>query len=339
MRTLWVALALSAFAIAACTTSVEHGSLTPRSPDEVWEREFARAQRFEGGRMFADAERHYLRALDAGRVFDSGDPRVLRTRLSLADLYTVQGRIADAEAQYVEVIRRQRITYGDSSEATADSLNRLGVLLADDDRAPEALPMFEESLRIRARRYGPDHPSTIATAQNLAAAYHVVGRYGEAEALYVRSLEAYEGMGEKVLGLASVTQNNLARLYRSMGRGSEAESLHLHAISLSIEVNGPKNPNVAIFSHDLANLLAEQERYPAAEAHYKTAIRLFISNYGRVNEPLRSTLIDYAAMLRADGQDHEAASYEASAAEIASRLDRAAAAGAHSNSQRQSKSR
>jgi tetratricopeptide (TPR) repeat protein len=311
------ALACCAFAALACTSAIEHSSLRPKDPEAIWEREYTRAQRFESGRMFDEAERHYRRALDAGRSFDIGDQRVLQTRLALADLYIVLGRVGDAEEQYGEVIRQQRAAYGDTNEATADSLNRLGVLFADDGRASDALPLFEESLRVRARLYGPDHPSTVATMQNLASAYHEVGRYEEAEKLYVRALEAYEKKGDAYLGVASVAQNNLACLYRSMGRGSQAESLHLHAIALSIEINGPKNPNVAIFSRDLANLFAEQERYRAAEARYKIAMQVFVANYGNTHEELRRTLLDYAAMLRAEGREREAGQMEASAAEIA----------------------
>jgi len=95
---------------------------------------------------------------------------------------------------------------------------------------------------------------------------------------------------------------------------------------LSIEINGPKNPNVAIFSRDLANLLAEQERYRAAEARYKAAMPLFIASYGRTHEQVRQTLADYAAMLRAEGRDEEAASVEAAVAEITATLERASAA-------------
>ncbi len=307
----------------ACTTSVEHASLQPKSQDAVWEREYGRARRFESGRMFEEAERHYERALDAGRAFAIGDQRVLQTRLALADLYIVQGRIDDAERQFVEVIRRQRAAYGENNEAIADSLNRLGVLLADDGRASEALSLFEESLRLRARIYGPEAPPTVATMQNLASAYREVGRYAEAEKLYMLALTAYEGMGEEFLGVASVTQNNLAVLYRSMGRGNEAESMHLHAIALSIEVNGPRNPNVAIFSRDFANLLAEQERYRVAEARYKVAIQIFIANYGRTSEAVRQTMVAYAAMLRAEGRQQEAASMAAAAVQIEEELRRA----------------
>jgi tetratricopeptide (TPR) repeat protein len=317
------ALACCTLVAFACTSAVEHRSLRPTDPEQVWDREFARARRFESGRMFDEAERHYLRALDAGRSFALGDQRVLQTHLALADLYTVLGRVGDAEAQYVEVIGQQRVAYGDTNEATADSLNRLGVLFADDGRASEALPLFEESLRVRAVLYGPDHPSTVATLQNLAAAYHEVGRYEEAEKLYLRALEAYETQGEQYLGVASVAQNNLACLYRSMGRGSRAESLHLHAIALSIEINGPRNPNVAIFSRDLANLLAEQQRYRAAEARYKTAMQIFVASYGHTHAELRRTLLDYAAMLRAEGRDREAGKLEVSAVEIDEALRRA----------------
>ena len=60
---------------------------------------------------------------------------------------------------------------------------------------------------------GKEHPDTLASVNNLAALYHAQGRYGEAEPLFKRALEA----SERVLGkehpdtLASV--NNLAALY------------------------------------------------------------------------------------------------------------------------------
>ena len=72
---------------------------------------------------------------------------------------------------------------------------------------------------------GQEHPDTLTSVNNLALLYQAQGRYGEAEPLYRRALEARE----RVLGpehpetLTSV--NNLALLYRAQGRYGEAEPL------------------------------------------------------------------------------------------------------------------
>ncbi|MFB9236245.1 tetratricopeptide repeat protein, partial [Plantactinospora siamensis] len=63
-------------------------------------------------------------------------------------------------------------------------------------RLGEAIPLYEATLVARERVLGEEHPDTLASRNNLAAAYQAAGRLGEAIPLYEATLVACE----RVLG-------------------------------------------------------------------------------------------------------------------------------------------
>nr|WP_322680997.1 tetratricopeptide repeat protein [Nostoc sp. DedQUE03]MDZ7976446.1 tetratricopeptide repeat protein [Nostoc sp. DedQUE03] len=72
---------------------------------------------------------------------------------------------------------------------------------------------------------GEEHPSVATSYNNLAVLYESLGRYTEAEPLYVKALQLRQRLlGEKHPDVAQ-SCNNLAGFYKSLGRYAEAESL------------------------------------------------------------------------------------------------------------------
>ena len=65
---------------------------------------------------------------------------------------------------------------------------------------------------------GKEHPDTLVSVNNLALLYEAQGRYGEAEPLYRRALEAYERVLGKEHPDTLISVNNLAGLYQAQGR-------------------------------------------------------------------------------------------------------------------------
>src|SRR5438552_1919624 len=94
----------------------------------------------------------------------------------------------------------------------------------------EAIPLAEQSLAIREKALGPDHPNTAASLNNLAGLYQSQGAYRKAEPLYVRALAILE----KTLGTdnpdTAASLNNLAELYRLQGAYEKAEPLYVRAL-------------------------------------------------------------------------------------------------------------
>ena len=91
-------------------------------------------------------------------------------------------------------------------------LNDLG------DSAAQAIAVGEPLLADRERVLGPDHPDTLASRNNLAAAYQAAGRAAEAIPLHERTLADRE----RVLGPdhpdTLTSRNNLAAAYQAAGR-------------------------------------------------------------------------------------------------------------------------
>ena len=84
-------------------------------------------------------------------------------------------------------------------------------------RLEQAIPLLERTLADCERILGPDHPDTLASRNNLAAAYQAAGRLEQAIALYERTLADRE----RVLGPdhpdTLTSRNNLAAAYRRPG--------------------------------------------------------------------------------------------------------------------------
>ena len=53
----------------------------------------------------------------------------------------------------------------------------------------EALPLFEQTLELMKAKLGPEHPSTLASMNNLALAYQSAGRLAEALPLHEQTLK------------------------------------------------------------------------------------------------------------------------------------------------------
>ena len=78
--------------------------------------------------------------------------------------------------------------------------------------------MHEQTLADRERVLGPEHPDTLISRNNLAAAYMEAGYVAEAIPLFEQALAALE----RVLGPGHPdtmrSRNNLALAYRDAGR-------------------------------------------------------------------------------------------------------------------------
>jgi hypothetical protein len=95
--------------------------------------------------------------------------------------------------------------------ATAALLNRSALFLENQGALGRAIPLFERSLADRRRVLGDDHPSTLASRNNLAGAYQAAGDLDRAIPL----LEATLADCTRVLGedhpLTKTVRSNLLR--------------------------------------------------------------------------------------------------------------------------------
>src|SRR5690349_19464681 len=120
-------------------------------------------------------------------------------------------------------------TQGDAqfaNQATEwQALNRQVLEAYHAGRAGDAIPIAGRSLALAQRAFGPRHPNTLTSMNNLAELLRNQGRYGEAEPLYRETLQ----LSRETLGprhpLTLTSMNNLAGLLQAQGRYGEAEPL------------------------------------------------------------------------------------------------------------------
>ncbi|PZQ17384.1 MAG: hypothetical protein DI564_06140 [Rhodanobacter denitrificans] len=128
------------------------------------------------------------------------------------------GRLAEASADFRHVVDVHRQLYGVSPQL-AVAQNNLALTLLRQERAAEAVPLLEESLRIAVEQGGRQARATAMPRVNLAEAYVALDRVEEAAAL---AEEAVAVNGE-VFG-ADALQTGLAHRARARVRQARGDA-------------------------------------------------------------------------------------------------------------------
>jgi hypothetical protein len=128
------------------------------------------------------------------------------------------------------------------------------------DSAAQLILIGEPLLADMERVLGADHPDTLQTRGNLAAAYREVGRTAEAITLNEQTLADRE----RVLGAdhpdALTARNNLAIAYQAVGRTAEAITLYEQTLADRERVLGADHPSTLNTRNNLAAVYEEVGR-------------------------------------------------------------------------------
>ncbi len=160
------------------------------------------------------------------------------------------------------------------TEAIVSALNRATVGLLYDGKSPLAERVARTALQRAEAALGEEHPSTLASFNNLANLHSLQGRFEAAEPLLARALR----IGEQALGkehpgtLASL--NGLAFLYDAQGRFHEAEPLLVRVFAVRARLLGDEHADTRRSAKNLAQLYFAQGRYEETESLYERALRI-----------------------------------------------------------------
>jgi tetratricopeptide (TPR) repeat protein len=129
----------------------------------------------------------------------------------------------------------------------------------------EAERTHRQALQLKEKVLGKEHPSTLASMNNLARVLDSQGKYEEAEQMHRQALQLWE----KVLGQEHpstlTSMSNLAEVLRSQGKYEEAERIHRQALQLKEKVLGQEHPSTLTSMSNLALVLRSQGKYEEAE--------------------------------------------------------------------------
>ena len=142
---------------------------------------------------------------------------------------------------------------------------------------------------------GKEHPDTLDSVSNLANAYQAQGRYGEAEPLFKRALEARERLQGKEDTDTLICAGRLASLYQAQGRYGEAEPLFLRAVEGYEQGKGKEHPSTLLSINSLAQLYVDQGRYGDAEPLTGACSMPKNARFGREHPLIRSPSVNNLA--------------------------------------------
>ncbi len=172
------------------------------------------------------------------------------------------------------------IAQGQSAQAPSEEVQAAAELndraqeLYRTGRYAEAEPLYQRSLALREKIFGPMHAEVATSLNNLGLLYRAQGRYAEAESSYKRSL----AMREQLFGAAhpevAAVRNNLGRVYQDQGHYAQAQQFYQQALSIREQALGLNHPDVASSLNDMASLLWELGRYAEAEPLFKRSLAI-----------------------------------------------------------------
>jgi len=191
----------------------------------------------------------------------------------LGDLYSVQGRHADAEAMYDRALRGSEKALGPDHPSTLKTIHNVGAVYHEQGQLVKAETMYERALRGKEKALGPDHPSTLDTIGNLGTVYFLRDQLSDAKAMYERALRGKE----KALGpdhpSTLDTIDHLGTVYFEQGQLVEAETMYERALRGKERALGPDHPSTLDTIDNFGFIYYNRGQLDKAEAMSEQALR------------------------------------------------------------------
>ena len=135
---------------------------------------------------------------------------------------------------------------------TADALTH-ALRYATELGRPQAALSLSDAVHLLNETLGPDHPTTLASRNNLANAYRSAGRLEQAIVLHKRTLEDRERVLKPNHPDILASRNDLASTYESAGRLKQAIPLYEQNLTEALRILGPDHPDTLASRGNLAN--------------------------------------------------------------------------------------
>ncbi|KAG2492987.1 hypothetical protein HYH03_008886 [Edaphochlamys debaryana] len=171
----------------------------------------------------------------------------------------------------------------------------------------EAQTHGNECIRLRedAARANPNSPAIASANMCLAAAYHGMRYYENAEELLRRSVEiCVGGLGEKNPHTAWALAALAASLEAQPAKAAEAEELYRRALEARTAVQGPHHPRTIEATLTLANHLRNKGRFADAAPLYEAAVPSCLRVFGEYHASTACAISGAATCADAVAEEH-----------------------------------
>jgi len=148
----------------------------------------------------------------------------------IGKLQEALGQYKKAEGPYTKAL--QIMDKAGNTLELGDILDKLATLYMELEREPDAIPLFERLCTFKEESSNPDTVTLIMACNNLAEAYRISGKYGEAETRYSQSLLLTEELyGKDHAAVGSILQE-LTQICQRQGKTAEAKDYQDRATAI-----------------------------------------------------------------------------------------------------------
>ncbi len=248
-------------------------------------------------------------------IVNNHDATTAPTQIVLPERDLVQSAVTELSVIDLEQLITRTIQRNPEDPLLPNLYNRLGMLHyqqlqtgAYDDYLTEqnlAIDCFQQAINLAEIVSDFDRSILASSLNNLASLYQSMGRYAEAEVMFVQSLAIREEQGANHPATAN-SLNNIAGLYEVMGRYAEAEPLLLRSLNINREIYGEEHLETATDINNLASLYQSMGRYAEAEPLLLRSLAIRKQQLGANHPATAISLNNLAELYRLMGRYAEA---------------------------------
>lgn len=192
------------------------------------------------------------------------------------------GLFDEAEKYYTELLERDKVDFGDTSDeyvytaiALGDHYDRTG--LSVDSKTGTEL------FRTLYRKLDLEHPDFPVICSTLGRFYANLGSYRRAERYYDESLKTFDLQGKYATLESVLTRNRYALMMQDQGRYPEAEKIQQEALDILNRMVGETEDVLNLTLSNLAKTYMALGNYGKAEENLNESIRLAREVYGEMS--------------------------------------------------------
>ena len=223
-----------------------------------------------------EAENHYKNlSQDRELVHQDIEAFLLQAKTVMAEVKTpVSKRIEQAQDIYAKADQwaEESALPKEKYEGLLDDYSDF---LYDYGLYKEAEPVHLRLISLREALYGPDHPDTAESYNNIGVVYRIQGDYAKALEYYGKA----SGIWARVLGpdypSTASSYNNIGVVYYVQGDYAKALEYYGKALDIRERVLGPDHPDTAGSYNNIGLVYDEQGDYAKALENYGKALDIF----------------------------------------------------------------
>jgi tetratricopeptide (TPR) repeat protein len=199
-----------------------------------------------------------------------------------------------------------RAKLGPDHPDTLTNMSSLAVGYRDVGKLDLALPLLEETLKLRRAKLGPDHPDTLRSMGALAGGYMAARKLDLALPLLEKTLKLMRAKLGPDHPYTLTNMNNLAAGYRIAGKLDRALPLMEETLKLEKAKLGHDHPHTLLSMNNLAGVYWSARQLSKSVPLFEEALKLQEKKLGRQHPQTLVTVANLGVNYNDSGRVQEA---------------------------------